>query len=44
MDECLEGSPRGFLCSREADHGGYHIAKTDEWRDGKQVVIDRWMA
>ncbi|QGH80369.1 hypothetical protein SEA_MALTHUS_89 [Mycobacterium phage Malthus] len=41
--ECMEISPRGFACTRPADHGGaFHVAHTDEVRDGRRVVVDRW--
>ncbi|APD19213.1 hypothetical protein SEA_CHANCELLOR_88 [Mycobacterium phage Chancellor] len=44
LTECMEISPRGFGCTRPADHGGkFHVAHTDEVRDGRRVVVDRWL-
>ena len=44
MSECLTVGPHGFLCTRPDEHGGsYHVAHSDEVRDGKRVVIDRWL-
>lgn len=42
-DYCNAVSPHGFGCTRPEGHGGvYHIAHTDEIRDGRRVVVDRW--
>lgn len=42
-DECWADSPNGFICTRPRGHGGvYHVAHTDEKRDGRRVVVDRW--